>query len=166
MNSKAIFTSLILLFIISTVFSQSNGQNKYHEFFGTVTASGKKAENVLVKAFDQDTCFSNFRTGANGKFIFSGEAEGYFVLQFEKEGYVTKKIVVNTQNTGHIKKKIKKYKFNVNLARKKKDVVYDYNVSPVAIIEINGAEEEFKSKRYNRTKRSALSMNANDSSAW
>ena len=49
-----------------------------HEFFGTVTLNGKKGENVLIKAFDRDTCFSNFRTTSNGKFIFSGEAEEYF----------------------------------------------------------------------------------------
>ena len=94
-----------------------------------------------------------------GNSFFQGKQKSIFILQFEKQGYRTKKIIVNTHNTRYCNKKIKKFKFNVNLSKKVNHADFEEESLPVSIIEFSKVKREFKSKRYNEEKQHAISLN-------
>lgn len=128
---------------IMTTAVLSAQQNKVYQFLGTVNVKGKKAKNVVIKAFDSDTCFSKYTTSSNGKFYFGGEAEKHFILQFEKEGFEKKQVIVNTNNINHLESKIKKYRFTIHLTKKSKTKSDGKNLEKVDVIEINNIGKKF-----------------------
>jgi hypothetical protein len=113
-----------------------------HEFSGKIFVNGKKAKDVTVKVFDGNDCFSVYKTRGNGKFVFTGGAEKHYTLQFEKEGYVTKRVLIKTFNTKELEEDTRIYKFDLDMVEEAQgDVDDDF---PVAIIEIDSDEPEFK----------------------
>jgi hypothetical protein len=130
-----------------------------HEFAGKIFIDGEKANDVVVKVFDRNTCFSNYTTKGNGKFFFTAESEKYYTLQFEKEGYVTKRVVVKTHKTEGLDYFTKEYKFDIDLEKELDHVDYSLHDFPAAIIQIDNNQKEFEAnKKYSRNLRETMKL--------
>lgn len=163
MNAKILLSGLILFSTISFLSAQEITD---HEFAGKIYIDGKKAKDVLVKAYDGNKCFSNYMTGSNGKFVFTGGVEKYYTLEFKKEGYVTKRIVIRTHNTRNLEFETSTYRFDVDLVKEEEGVDYDEYDFPITIIEIDSNEEEFThNRKYTENRLKAISLKADNQMA-
>lgn len=145
MNSRKLITALLLIMVTGITLAQNASYSEMYlfEFVGKVTAQGESSKNVLIKAMDGDSCFSNYRTRSNGKFAFAGEAEKHFVLQFEKPGFKTKQLILITDNINHLKDQLNTFKFEVNLTKTKKGESDEQELSLVDVIEISNSGNQF-----------------------
>jgi len=134
-----------------------------HEFIGYTFIDGKKAKDVVVKVFDDNNCFSEYETRSNGKFIFTANCEKHYTLQFEKEGYVTKRMVIKTDNTSDLEYVTKTYKFDVSLLKKEQGVDYGQYDFPIAIIELDKRNMEFTfNKKYTENRLESIATSTNN----
>lgn len=140
MNFKKLISLFSLLMISGLFFAQNNSYSdlELFEFLGKVTTQGEKAKDVTIKAFDDDSCFSKYKTRSNGKFAFYGEGKKYFILQFKKPGFNTKQLLVITDQIKYPKDEIKAYRFDVNLPRTKKGETDDQFIAEIDVIKIRG----------------------------
>ncbi|MFT6166667.1 MAG: hypothetical protein ACJAV5_001638 [Vicingaceae bacterium] len=153
MDTRKITMLFSALLIAGSLLAQSeiSDNARMYEFLGKVTAQGENSKNIMVKAFDGDSCFSTFNTRTNGKFAFYGESKKYFILQFSKLGYSTKQLIVNTKDVKYGRYKLSTYKFNINLEKTEKGGEDDKYISVVDIIEADNSGTRFVYK-VNRTK--------------
>ena len=149
MNLRKLTTLFTLIMVTGVLLAQNT---TIYEFLGKVSIHDKKAKDVLIKAFDGDSCFSNYKTRSNGKFAFYGEGKKYFIIQFEKPGYVTKQLIVSTNNSKYANDEIKKYKFDINLHKTKKGHNDDEYISKIDVIELDNSGNGFTYKS-NRNKK-------------
>jgi hypothetical protein len=139
-----------------TAIKQSNS----HEFVGKIFIDGKKAKDVTVKVFDDNDCFSEYKTKNNGKFVFTADCERHYTLQFEREGYVAKRLIVKTYKTGDLEHFTKNYRFDITLNKEMEDVDYSLHDFPIAIIQIDNDLREFKfNKRYTKNRLKKIELN-------
>jgi len=131
-------------------------QSPLMEFMGKVTVEGGTTKNVLIKAIESDTCFSQYYTRSSGKMVFYGEKNKHFTLQLEKPGYYTKQIVVNTNNVKCSEREIEKFKFIINLQKVDEGDREDQYISMIDVIEVNNLGTKFRYK-VNRDKIEYLS---------
>tara|TARA_R110002049_G_scaffold20846_12_gene76633 strand:- start:3332 stop:3820 length:489 start_codon:yes stop_codon:yes gene_type:complete len=143
MNLRKLVIACSLLMFTSLLFAQKSST---YEFIGKVTINGKKAKGVSIKAIDNDTCFSDYQTTANGNFVFFGEASKYFILEFKKSGYLTKQLIVNTSGVEMVEDKIKKIKFNINLMKMRGVQTEDSDILNVDVIELDNTGDKFTFK--------------------
>lgn len=132
-----------------------------HQFKGKVFAGSKTAENVLIKVFEDNTCISTYTTKKNGKFVFIAESEKYYTLQFEKVGFVTKRVIIKTNNTGELDYFTKNYKFDISLEKEMENIDYSLHDFPVALIQIGNKLKKFEFNRkytFNRKKEIELNL--------
>lgn len=149
---KSIIINLSLSF---STYHLSTEKVDHFEFLGYISADEQKAKGITVKVFSGNRCFSNYTTTGNGKFIFIGGSEKLYVLQFEKEGYVTKKIVINTQNTKELMERIDEYSFSIELLEE--EVGENYYDFPTAVIEVDRMKNEFMyNKNYMNSIRNSM----------
>ena len=50
-----------------TIDQNTTNQPNSHEFIGKIFIDGRKAKDVIVKVFDDNDCFSEYKTKNNGK---------------------------------------------------------------------------------------------------
>jgi len=162
-SSKFQFLAIIISLLLFNVKDLSAQNFDSHEFKGNVFLDGKKAEGVVVKVFDDNDCSSEYKTKWNGKFIFIASCEKYYTLQFEKEGYVTKRIVIKTEDTRNLDFVTKTYKFDVSLVKKEQGVDYSSHDFPIAILELNPHNREFEfNKEYTKNRLKDIVVNSDN----
>jgi hypothetical protein len=143
-----------------TTAQDTTEQSNSHEFVGKIFIDGRKAKDVIVKVFDDNDCFSEYKTKNNGKFVFTADCEKHYTLQFEREGYVAKRVIVKTYKTGDLDHFTKRYKFDITLNKETEDVDYSLHDFPIAIIQIDNNLRYFKfNKRYTKNRLKEIELN-------
>ena len=138
--------NLILLLIISVALSLQAQKNTNVVFDGKVLVQGKNAEGVKIKVFENTKALYTFTTSKTGRFFFTAGKEKNYVLEFSKNGYKTERVAVCTENTRRIYKKIKPYKFHLQLVPESKGAGVEGDMS-LAMIKIDPETKEFKLNR-------------------
>ena len=166
MKSRSLNYTFLLIALSLFMFNTKDlvaQQSNNHEFIGYTYIDGKKAKDVVVKVFDDNKCFSEYETKGNGKFIFTAACEKYYTLQFEKEGYLTKRIVIKTDNTKDLDFVTKTYKFDVSLDKKDPSLDYSAYDFPIAILELNPHNRAFEfNKKYTDNRLKSIAANTNN----
>ncbi|MEQ8910152.1 MAG: hypothetical protein RIC95_13225 [Vicingaceae bacterium] len=151
--------NILLLTLSLFLLSHASQAQDTHFFKGRVYAHEKKLKGTEVKVYRGKKAISTYTTKRNGKFLFFPLAEAKYILEFSKPGYLTKRIMVNTENTRGLEKDPATYRFDITLKKDKAQNRAEYRDFPVAIIQYHPEKNEFgKSLRY----QASLRENNND----